>query len=94
VGKLTNQLVYEKLPEGVLAELRAKNPVVNKGRRAHKFFQFLTGDVGDPHLQRQIVAVTTLMKAATTWHNFQRMFARAFPSSGTQLELELDDDDE
>ena len=42
VGKLTNELIYEQLPPGVLDELRRKNPKDEKGRRKHKFFQFLT----------------------------------------------------
>lgn len=88
VGKLTNQIVYEKLPPGVLGVLRERNPVVKKGRRLHKHHQLLTEDVGNPHLGRHLIAVTTLMRAAPTWGSFQRMFRRAFP--GPQMELPID----
>lgn len=87
VGKLTNQLVYEKLPPGVLDELRAKNPKNEKGRRKHKFFQFLTDDIGNPHLERQLVAVTTLMKVSPNWRKFEGMFKRAFPDGPEQSEM-------
>jgi hypothetical protein len=78
VGKLTNELVYDKLPKGVLEELRSKNPVTPKGYRRYKHFQFLTEDIGNPHLERQVASVTTLMRASPNWATFERLFNRAF----------------
>lgn len=82
VGKLTNRLIYEKLPPGVLMELRRKNPTdpVSK-RRKHKHHQLLTEDAGHPHLQNQITAVTTLLRAtpAGKWKFFETLFNEAFP---------------
>lgn len=92
VGKLTNQLVYEQLPAGVLDELKAKNPKNEKGRRKHKHHQFLTEDIGNPHLERHIASVTTLMRAAPNWKNFERLFARAFPKGPIQEEMFEEDD--
>jgi hypothetical protein len=50
----------------VLEELRRKNPVdpVTK-RRKRKHFQYLTEDVGHPHVDKQITAVTTLLHGRT-----------------------------
>ena len=88
VGKLTNQLIYDKLPRGVLDELRQKNPIINPGYRRHKHFQFLTEDVGHPHLGKQIASVTTLMRASNSWSTFRRLFDRAFaPEHFEQLAL-------
>lgn len=87
VGKLTNQLIYEKLPKGVLTELRGKNPVTRRGYRKHRHHQFLTEDIGNPHLERHIASVTTLMRAAANWRNFERLFQRAFSDSPEQLEF-------
>jgi len=87
VGKLTNELVYEKLPPGVLEELRKRNPPDEKGQRRHRHHQFLTQAIGNPHLEKQLVAVTTLMRAAPNWTNFERMFKRAFPSKQGELDL-------
>lgn len=89
VGKLTNQLIYEKLPPGVLDELRAKNPKNERGHRKHRFFQFLTDDIGNPHLEKQLVAVTTLMKVSPNWRKFEGMFKRAFPVGLEQTEMDF-----
>ncbi len=79
VGKLTNDIVYERLAPGVLDELKKKNPKDVKGRRKSKFFQWLTDDIGNPKLREHIFAVTALMKAASTWADFKRMIQRALP---------------
>ncbi|MHC4398002.1 MAG: P63C domain-containing protein, partial [Planctomycetota bacterium] len=36
VGKLTNNLIYERIAPGVLEELRDKNPKTPKGTRKHR----------------------------------------------------------
>jgi len=88
VGKLTNELVYKELPDGVLDELRKKNPVIEKdGRRRYKHHQFLTVDVGNPHLEKQVTAVMTLMRVSPTWSRFKKLFARAFPPRVSQPRL-------
>jgi len=87
VGKLTNELIYQKLPPGILDELRKRNPPNQTGQRKHRHHQFLTEDVGNPHLEKQLVAVTTLMRAAPNWTVFERMFRRAFPSRQGELAL-------
>lgn len=82
IGKLTNKLIYDKLPPGVLQRLRRRNPTDPKTkRRRHKHHQLLTNDVGNPHLQNQIMAVTTLMRATPggNWKFFERLFNQAFP---------------
>ena len=90
VGKLTNQLIYEPLPPGVLEGLRRKNPVdpVTK-RRKRKHFQYLTEDVGDPHVDKQITAVTTLLRATPDgqWKFFEMLFKQAFPPAQPDLFL-------
>jgi hypothetical protein len=91
VGRLTNEIVYDRLPPGVVDELRAKNPVdPTTKRRKRKHHQFLTEDVGHPHLSNHLAAVVALMRAAPNWAAFDRMFKRAFPAP--QLEMELGDD--
>lgn len=89
VGKFTDQFVYQPLPRGVLDELRRVNPKSERGYRRAKHHQFLTDDVGNPHLQQQITATTTLMRAAEDWPSFKRMFTRAFPQTGDQMDLAI-----
>jgi hypothetical protein len=93
---LTDELIYKKLPEGVRDKLRAQNPPNEKGRRKFKNHQFLTNEIGEPHLQSQIIAVTTLMRASRDKKEFKRLFAHAFPKKTQQLALpniETDDDE-
>lgn len=86
VGKLTNALVYDRLPKGVAEELRAHNPVDPfTKRRRFKHHQFLTEDIGNPHLEKHVSKVIGLMQASETWGEFKRMFRRVFkptPASG------------
>jgi len=93
VGKLTNELIYRKLPGGVLDDLRRKNPVVQDGRRRYKHHQFLTSDVGNPHLEKQVTAVTTLMRVSPTWSRFKKLFGKAFSNQPRLPGMEDEDDD-
>jgi hypothetical protein len=93
-GKLINELIYNKLPPGVKEELNRKNPVINdKGQRRNKNYMFLTADVGDPHLTKQVAVVGTLMKISPNWRVFERHFERAFPKPYTQGDLFEDDEE-
>ena len=97
VGKLTENVVYKKLPEGVLDELKRKNPKNEGGRRQHKHFQFLTEDIGNPHLEKHLLVSTALMRASRNWKEFLRLLDRAVPDPcGHQIEMEFlaDEDDE
>lgn len=86
IGKITNKLIYEKLPPGVLDELRRLNPVNPKTkRRSAKHFQHLSADIGQPDLRDHLLQVIALLKAAPNWRVFDRLFARAFPTK-EQLE--------
>lgn len=78
VGKLTNELVYDKLPKGVLAELKKVTPKSESGNYTKRFHQSLTEDIGNPHLEKHLASVITLMKVSPNWNNFKRMFVRAF----------------
>jgi hypothetical protein len=88
VGIWTNRLIYDKLPDGVLEELQQKNPKVYRTTRRYKHFQFLTEDIGDPHLRGHLQQVLILMRISPNWRVFLRHFNRAFPMVGDQLSLE------
>jgi hypothetical protein len=93
VGKLTNEIVYARLPEGVLPELQERNPVVD-GRRKHKHHQLLTEDIGNPHLEKHIAGTTALMRASDTWAGFIRLIDRAYPKPMSQIAMEFPEDAE
>ncbi len=87
-GKLTNDLVYDRLAPGVRQELDRKNPITEKGYRKHKKFQWLTPDIGHPKLKEHLKAVITLMRAVDDWDTFYKMLDRSLPK---QMALPLFD---
>ena len=87
VGKLTDHIIYKRLPPGVLDELKAKNPKNDLGRRAKKHHQLLTQEVGHPHLDRQIASSMTLMRISSTWTQFNSHLKKAFPIIGETQDM-------
>jgi hypothetical protein len=82
-GKLTNNLVYQRLAPGVLEKLREVNPVTAKGRRKNKHHQYLTPDLGHPKLKEHLAGVTAVMKIAKmqnlSWIEFLKMIDKTHP---------------
>jgi len=91
VGKYANDIVYARLAPGIIEELRRLNPPDEKGQRKAKHHQWLTEDIGHPALQRHIDILLTLMRIAPNWGSFERMVKRAFPKSGEDVPLPLDE---
>lgn len=92
VGQYTNDIVYERLPKGVLEKLKELNPVeASSGRRRFRHHQFLSEDIGQPDLQKHLLQVITLMKASTSWKGFIKLLDRVLPKGG-RYQLELFDD--
>lgn len=89
VGQYTNDVVYERLPSGVLDKLKELNPADDAThRRKYKHHQFLSTDVGQPDLQAHILQVVVLMRASTSWKGFISLLDRAMPKGGVfQLDL-------
>ena len=79
VGKLTNDIVYDRLAPAVREELEKRNPKLPSGRRRHKQFQYLSPDIGHPKLRELLASVVTLMKVAANWRKFKEMLNRALP---------------
>ncbi len=96
VGRVTNELVYKKLPPHVFEELRRLNPVKNKisGRREATHHQHLSKDIGQADLRDHLLQLIAIMRASANWGIFKRNFARAFPTPGDQTELDLGDEEE
>jgi hypothetical protein len=87
VGKLTNDLVYERLAPSFLAELKRKNPVSESGHRKARHHQWLSEDIGIPALAQHIYAAIALMRASDNWSTFYGMINRALPKKSGQLPL-------
>lgn len=91
VGKITNNLIYDKLPLGVLNELRSKTPKGPSGRYSAKFHQSLSEETGVIHLDRQLQQTIALMKASDSWEQFEKLFNRAM---GEPDQISLFEDEE
>lgn len=93
LGHITNDIVYDRLPEGVLPKLRELNPTDEESkRRKFKHHQFLSEDVGQPDLRDHILQILPIMKISKTWPAFKRHLDIAFPKAGSQIDLEFDDE--
>ncbi|MBS5784593.1 MAG: P63C domain-containing protein [Clostridium sp.] len=77
VGKLTNYLVYDRLPSEVVEELKRLNPIVN-GYRKHRFFQRLTKEQGYIQLRTQILTDIAMMRGFESWEEFDKSYRRSY----------------
>lgn len=89
IGKLTNDIVYERLAPQVLEELKRVAIRGEDGKPKHKYFQRLTEDVGIPALKEHLSNVITLMKASPNWNVFYRLLQRALPKYDENIQLVL-----
>lgn len=91
LGHITNDIVYDRLPQGVLDKLRELNPTDETKRRKWKHHQFLSAEVGQPDLRDHILQILPIMKISKDWKSFKRHLAVAFPKPGSQIEMEMDE---
>ena len=93
IGKMTNEIVYERLPVGVLDKLRELNPInPTTKRRRWKYTQFLSEDIGQPDLKAHLLQVIALMRAAYSWPSFIRLLDKSLPKGGPyQLTFDVDE---
>jgi hypothetical protein len=89
VGHYINDLIYDRLGQGVLEELKRKNPTDGHGRRKSRHTQWLTEDIGHPALAQHMYATIGAMRAHSDWNSFLAFFKRAYPKKGENLALAL-----
>lgn len=88
LGHITNDIVYDRLPPGVLDKLRELNPTQDETkRRKWKHHQFLTPEVGQPDLRDHILQLLPIMRISKDWNNFRRHLDIAFPKQGSQADM-------
>ncbi len=92
VAHYTNDFVYERLAPGIREELERRMPRTEGGSRKGKLHQLFTDDIGHPALAQHLHAVTTLMKAASSWEQFKMMLDQALPRRGDTLQLPFVDE--
>jgi hypothetical protein len=94
VGYLTENIVYKRLPDGVLDELKKLNPKDDAGRRKKRHHQFLTDDIGNPHLEKHVASAITLMKISGSYKGFKKHLDKALPIPKSQLALPFEEDED
>jgi len=90
-GRLTNDIIYQRLAPGVLEELKRVTPKNKKGQPKQHLHRRLTEDVGHPKLREHLASVVTLMKISSDYKNFERLLDIAHPKYNDNLQLPLGD---
>ena len=86
---LTRKYVYQPLANSngaILENLDAKNPIIYKGGRKYKMFQFLE-DVGVKALRSHLGQIIGIGKVSSNNAEFKKNFTKAF---GNQIELDFE----
>lgn len=94
IGKWTNSLIYEQLPQGVLAELKKRTPKSESGNYMARLHQSLSIDVGEPSLNNQITQIITLFQLSDNMQHMWMQFEKLKERQHGQLELPFTFDDE
>src|SRR5690606_1671922 len=92
VGKLTNDLVYERLAPGVKDELKRLTPRDSKGRHKHQLHRRLSEDVGHPKLLQHLGATIALMRVSKTKEEFMNYMDTFHPKYGSTLRFDFRDE--
>lgn len=91
VGRLTNYLVYDRLPTEVVEELKRLNPIVkDKGYRKHRLFQRLTKENGYIQLRTQILTDIAMFRAFNNWDEFDQAYRKSYNITEPLEETEKD----
>ena len=62
IGHITNEIVYARIADHLLDQLRLRNPKQKDGERKCRHHQWLTDDFGVQELHGQLVGVTAIMR--------------------------------
>lgn len=96
IGKIINDVVYERIAPFILEELRKKNPKLANGNRKYKFHQFLTSEEGKPLLKQHLAILHSFALATDyNWGRFMTLLDKAHPKQYQELamfdEMETDE---
>jgi len=94
IGTWTNKLIYDELPPGITDELKKNVPKSEAGNKVVRLHQYLTEDIGNPHLKSQLDQTLMLFRLsdnmADMWYNFEKAKDR----KKGQLEMPFQFDDQ
>lgn len=88
MGKIINDVVYERIAPFILEELRKKNPKLESGNRKYKYHQFLTSEEGKPLLRQHLAILHSFALASDyNWGRFMTLLDKAHPKQYQELAL-------
>lgn len=87
-GKITNNVVYERLAPALLPELKK---AANAAERKAKLHQWLSSDIGHPKLRDHLASIVTLLKLSRDPKEFQELVDRIHPRFGDTYQLDFFD---
>jgi len=93
IGRWTNTLIYERLPKGVLEELKKKTPKSQSGKYSARFHQSLTIDIGEPNLTAQLNKIITVFQLSDSMEEVWSQFTKLKNREEGQFELPFTFDD-
>lgn len=86
-GKITNNVVYERIAPELLPELKKSAAKIKKRTKLH---QWLTGDIGHPKLREHLASIITLLKLSKTPSDFKEKVDLIHPKIGQNMEFDFD----
>lgn len=88
IGKIINDIVYERIAPLVYEEIKKLNPKMESGNRRFKHHQFLTDEKGRPTLQKHLAILHSFAVASDyNWGKFMYLLDKAHPKQYQQLAL-------
>ena len=98
-GHYTNEIVYARIADGLLDQLRLNNPKNDESEREHRHHQWLTDDFGVQELREHIVGVLAIMRTVVdpdpkrAWQKFYVSLQRSYPRKNTNYNFDFDEED-
>ncbi len=68
IGKITNDVIYDRLAPSILPELKK---LASKAQKKSYLHQWLTNDIGHPKLREHLASVVTILKLSKTPQEFR-----------------------
>lgn len=86
-GKITNDVIYERLAPSILPELKK---LATKEQKKTYLHQWLTGDIGHPKLREHLASIVTILKLSRTPQEFKDNVNRIHIKYGSTHQIPFD----
>lgn len=87
-GKITNNVIYDRLAPELLPELKKSASQMQKKSKLH---QWLSSEIGHPKLREHLASIVTLLKLSTNPEEFKQMVDKVHPRFGDNYGFDFTD---